>query len=70
MNKPYFRKSKGITQGTYVRSGSHTIQATPEIIETLRWQNRGYCVDEMPVYTATVDNISQHKFELFLKQRT
>ena len=32
MNKPYFHTSEGLSNGTYIRSGSLTVKASPEMI--------------------------------------
>ncbi|MCS5707671.1 putative DNA binding domain-containing protein [Candidatus Berkiella cookevillensis] len=69
MNKPYFRTSDGMNNGTFIRVGSHTLKATPEIIQELQWQSRGFYSDEVPVYTSTIDDINLDLFRLFLKQR-
>jgi ATP-dependent DNA helicase RecG len=36
MTKPYFVKSDGLTNGTYIRLGAMTVKATAEIINELQ----------------------------------
>lgn len=69
MNKPYFRTSEGMNNGTYFRVGSHTVKATPEVIQELQWQSRGFYADEIPVYNATIEDINLDRFIDFLKKR-
>src|SRR5262245_38876091 len=35
-NKPYFKKSEGLANGTYIRLGVVTAKATPEMIQELQ----------------------------------
>lgn len=69
MNKPYFVKSEGLTQGTYIRLGSMTIKATAEIINELQQQSRGISYDVLPVYNATIKDLDIAAVESFLKSR-
>lgn len=69
MNKPYFRTADGMNNGTYIRVGSHTLKATSEMIQELQWQSRGFYADEIPIYTATVNDLDLDAFRQFLKQR-
>ena len=39
MTKPYFITSDTIENGTYVRIGTQTVKATPEMIRELQWQS-------------------------------
>ena len=67
--KPYFVKSKGIDQGTYIRFGTETILASPEMIEELKQQARGIYPDEQPIYKADIEVIDRDKFKEFLSHR-
>ncbi len=70
MNKPYYKKSKGLESGTYVRFGRSTLRATSDMIEELRWQGRGLSFDVMPIYQAAVEDLDSKKIEKFLEKRT
>ena len=69
MTKPYFITSDTIDNGTYVRIGTQTVKATPEMIRELQWQSSGKYPDEMPLYGATKDDINREAFEKFLLWR-
>lgn len=69
MNKPYFLTREGMMNGTYIRLGSLTVKAPPEIVEELKWQARGVSVDEIPVYNATLADIDEQTFFNFLSTR-
>lgn len=69
MNKPYFRKSEGIHDGTYVRIGRSTVKATPEIIEELKWQSHNVDFEKLPVYRAKEDDIDEKLVHQFLNSR-
>lgn len=69
MNKPYYIPSIGPEKGTYIRLGRSTLQATPEIIEELKWQSRGKFFDTMPVHQATIDDLDSKLIEYFLLER-
>ena len=59
MNKPYFLRSAGMANGTFVRIGNRTVRATPEMIEELQWQSRGRTYDELAVYDASPDDLDR-----------
>lgn len=69
MTKPYFVKSDGLTNGTYIRLGSMTVKATAEIINELQQQSRGISYDILPVYNASLNDLDFHSIEAFLKSR-
>lgn len=69
MNKPYFVKSEGLTNGTYIRLGSMTVKATAEIINELQQQSRGISFDILPVYNASLEDLDFQSIEAFLKSR-
>lgn len=67
--KPYHFSAKRMSEGTYVRLGSHTVLATPDIIHQLQWQKQHKFLDEMPVHGASDRDIDLIAFEKFLKDR-
>ncbi|MBN2478945.1 MAG: putative DNA binding domain-containing protein [Parachlamydiales bacterium] len=69
MNKPYFRKSEGINNGTYIRLGRTTLKATQEIIEELRWKSAGLDYEKMPNYQADKNELDLKKVQGFLSDR-
>lgn len=69
MNKPYFVKNEGLSEGTYIRLGAMTIKATSEIIQELQHQSRGIHYDSLPVYNASKDDLNLVAIESFLKTR-
>lgn len=69
MNKPYFLHSDGIEKGTYIRLGRHTVPASPEIIEELKWQSKGIDFEKIPVFGARLDELDNKSIENFIKNR-
>ena len=69
MNKPYFRKSDGVNNGTWVRIGRSTVRATSEMIEELKWQSHNIDFEKLPVYRAKIDSIDEQLFQKFLNAR-
>lgn len=69
MIKPYFHSSSGKQEGTFIRVGSETVKATPLMIQELEWQSIGKYLDQIPIYSATVEDINLSSFEDFLKNR-
>ena len=69
MNKPYFLRTEGIEKGTYIRLGRHTMRASSEIIQELKWQARGIDFEKQPIFNATLYDLDQKSFEDFLKNR-
>ncbi|MFV0339876.1 MAG: RNA-binding domain-containing protein [Parachlamydiaceae bacterium] len=68
-NKPYYQKSLGLDQGTFVRLGRSTMKANADLIEELKWQARGISYDQLPVYHATVEDLNQTTIEEFITHR-
>ncbi|MDP1607829.1 MAG: putative DNA binding domain-containing protein [Chlamydiales bacterium] len=68
-NKPYYRKSEGLDQGTYVRLGRSTLKANADLIEELKWQSRGKSFDMMPVYQSSEADLDLAKIKQFLASR-
>ena len=69
MNKPYFRKSEGLNNGTYIRLGRTTLKATQEIIEELRWKSLGLDYEKMPNYQTDQNELDFKKIQIFLSER-
>lgn len=69
MNKPYYRRSEGIDKGTYIRMGRHTVQATPEIIQELKWQSGGIDFEKTAISSAHIEDLDSRAIETFLKNR-
>ena len=69
-NKPYYRTSEGIDKGTYIRMGSATIKATPEINRELLWLGTRKCLDEMPMVQASRSDLDENIILSFLKYRS
>ena len=67
--QPYYRKSDGLDQGTYVRLGHSTVQANADMIEELKWQFRGRAFDMMPVYHAKEEDMDKTKILEFIRTR-
>lgn len=67
MSKPYFITSLGLTEGVFIRAGANSMQANPAIINELSWKSRGYAPDEIPQYSANIDDLDQTAFTNFLK---
>lgn len=69
MSKPYFRKSEGKENGTYIRIGRSTVHATPAIIEELQWQSHRIDFEKLPVYNAPLHAIDNQLVQSFLDHR-
>jgi len=67
MNKPYYRKSEGLDQGTYVRLGRSTVRANADMIEELKWQSRCRTFDMMPVYHGKEEDLDKNKILEFIQ---
>lgn len=68
-NKPYYQKSLGLSQGTYIRLGRSTVKADADIIEELKWQSRGISYDQLPLYHTTMEDLDSDKIQYFLNHR-
>lgn len=69
MNKPYYRSAEGLDQGVYIRIGKHTMRATNDMIEELKWQSQGITYENLPLYHADADKLNIKKIEHFLMHR-
>jgi ATP-dependent DNA helicase RecG len=68
-NKPYYRKSEGLENGTYIRLGPLTLKASADLIEELKWQARGKSYDMMPVYGSSEQDLDHEKIKAFITSR-
>lgn len=68
MNKPYFVTSLGLQEGTFIRVGTHIMKATRTMLQELSWKGKGISIDEIPVYSASIEEISTANFVSFLKE--
>lgn len=69
MSKPYYRKSEGVHQGTYIRIGRSTVKANQEMIEELKWQSHNIEFEKLPVYRAKIESIDDKLVQKFLNSR-
>ena len=69
MNKPYYLHVDGVDKGTFIRLGRHTVHATPEIIQELKWQSRGIDYEKTPVFSAPLAELDNKSIENFIKNR-
>jgi ATP-dependent DNA helicase RecG len=69
MTKPYFLSSSGKQEGTFIRVGTEIVKASPQMIHGLEWQSLGKYPDEMPVHSATLDEIELSEVRKFLDRR-
>jgi len=68
--KPYFLKSKGKNNGTYIRVGSSNRKASFEIIEELERQKRKISFDSVTVYEKFDIDKSLKSFIRFFKKQS
>lgn len=69
INKPYYQKSLGLAEGTFIRLGRSTVRADANIIEELKWQSRGISYDQLPLYHTTPEDLDDTKIQYFLNHR-
>lgn len=69
MSKPYYRQAEGLEKGVYIRIGKHTMRATSDMIEELKWQSQGIAYENLPLYHASTDKLNTKKIEHFLMHR-
>jgi len=69
MTKPYYYRSKGMAEGTYVRLGRSTLRANPEMIEELKWSSHARTYEASPLYDADMNDLNMNKFQNFLRLR-
>jgi len=68
-NKPYYQKSLGLSEGTFLRLGRSTVKADADIIEELKWHSRGISYDQLPLYHTTIEDLNSSKIQYFLDHR-
>ena len=69
MNKPYYRKSEGVSKGTYIRIGRNTIKAKEEMITELRWQSSRIDFEKLSIFQAKKQDLDEKKIKYFLINR-
>ncbi|MBC8181813.1 putative DNA binding domain-containing protein [candidate division KSB1 bacterium] len=67
-NKPYFLKSSGMQNGTFVRIGSTNRKATTEIIEELKRQAHGYSYEEEIIPSLSINDLNREALLFFLNK--
>jgi len=60
--KPYYLKSKGKLQGTYVRIGSTNRQASEEMLAALEREKRKLSFDALPFYDLSAEDLDLRRF--------
>ena len=68
-HKPYYLKRNGLNDGTYIRVGSSTRKATPDIISELERERLNISFDSTPVFSSTPDDLSLDHLEFYLEKR-
>jgi Predicted transcriptional regulator containing an HTH domain and an uncharacterized domain shared with the mammalian protein Schlafen len=69
MNKPYYLRSEGSENGTYIRLDRHTMQAREDMIKELSWKTHGIDYERLPVYRSTIEDIDSNLINKFLSAR-
>jgi ATP-dependent DNA helicase RecG len=69
-NLPYFLKSKGKLNGTYIRVGSTNRVADAEIIAELERQKRNISFDSELLFDIAIEDIHQEPFKAFFNEKT
>lgn len=69
-NKPFYLKSKGKRNGTYIRIGSTNRKASLEMIEELERQKRKISFDSLPIYEISENDIDLNRFEKEFKKKS
>lgn len=69
LNKPYYQKSLGLSEGTFIRLGESNVKANADIIEELENQSRGISYDQLPLYHTTNEDLDTAKIQFFLDHR-
>jgi predicted HTH transcriptional regulator len=69
-NFPYYLKSKGKLDGTYIRVGSSNRQADAEIIAELERQKRNISFDSELVHDKPATDFNLEPFKAFFKEKT
>ena len=64
IQKPYYLKSVGLKEGTFIRSGATTRQAEPHIVKGLVIEGENLSYDQLP----TKDKITNDEIDTFCRQ--
>jgi predicted HTH transcriptional regulator len=67
---PYYLKKKGIKTGTFIRVGSSSRQASPEIIQELERQKQNISFDSELVYQKIAEQINIDSFKALFIEKT
>ena len=67
-NKPYFIKSIGIKDSSYIRIGSTTRKASLEIIEEIRREAHGYSYEEEIIPSLSINDLDKNAVKYFLHE--
>jgi len=67
--RPYYKKSLGKIDGTFIRIGGRTLKASYEQIEDLSWRSKGIKYDLSPEYNSSFSDFNTETFEQFLQAR-
>ena len=64
-NKPYYLKSIGIINSSFIRFGSSTKKASPEIIEEMQREIHGYSYEGEIIPSLSIDDLDNNAIEYF-----
>jgi len=67
-NKPYFLKSVGIKNSSFIRIGSTTRKASQEIIEEMRREAHGYSYEEEIIPSLSINDLDKNAVKYFLQK--
>jgi ATP-dependent DNA helicase RecG len=67
--KPYYIRSLGVQDGTFIRLGRSTLKADTGTIADLQRQNRGITFDKTPLFSAATGDLNESLVTDFLKNR-
>jgi predicted HTH transcriptional regulator len=67
-NKPYFIKTIGIREGTFIRVGSTNRRASEEIIEEIRREAHGFSYEQEIIPSLSVDDLDENAIQYFLHE--
>lgn len=68
-HRPYYRKKEGLEKGTYIRFGTSTLRATPDIIEELKLRSHGKIYDMIPVHQAEEIDLKKDAIQMFIQEK-
>lgn len=67
-NKPYFIKSIGIKDSSFIRIGSTTRKASQEIIEEMQREIHGYSYEEEIIPSLSINDLDKNAIKYFLNE--